>query len=38
MIKLKEDEGIVLMNSNDLCTVDYKAFIKEVKTYNKNGR
>ena len=32
------DEIVVLINSGDLCTVDYKAFIKEVKTYNKNGR
>lgn len=32
------DEVVVLMNSNDLCTVDYQAFIKQVKIYNRNGK
>lgn len=33
-----EGEKVVLMNSSDLITADYKEFIKSVKTYIRNGK
>lgn len=33
-----DNEEVILMNSSDLSTVDYQAFVKQVKIYNRNGR
>jgi hypothetical protein len=32
------EESLVLMNSNDITSVDYKEFIKQIKIYNRNGK
>lgn len=32
------DEQLVIMNSNDLCSVSYQAFVKQIKIYNRNGK
>lgn len=37
-LTINEGEQILLMNSNDLSTVEYQTFIKTIKIYNKNGK